>query len=94
MEMERTVERDDRFKKSLISRLNRIEGQIRGIRGMIERDVYCDDILHQISAASSALEGVSRVVLESHIRGCCVHKIQKGEMEIIDELLATIKKLK
>ena len=59
----RTTSREDDFKKSLISRLNRIEGQIRGIRGMIERDAYCDDIINQVFAAQSALSAVNKLIL-------------------------------
>jgi DNA-binding FrmR family transcriptional regulator len=89
----RTTSREDDFKKSLISRLNRIEGQIRGIRGMIERDVYCDDIINQVFAAQSALSAVNKLILESHLRSCVVKKVKNGEDEIVDELMKTIGKL-
>jgi DNA-binding FrmR family transcriptional regulator len=90
---ERTTQREQKLKASLISRLNRIEGQIRGIRGMVERDAYCDDILNQVAAANAALNSVSKLILESHLRGCLVKKIKNGEDEIVDELLETIGKL-
>lgn len=90
---DRTTIRDENLKNGLIKRLNRIEGQVRGIKKMIENDVYCDDVLHQISAASSALNSTSKLVLENHIRNCLVEKIRSGNDEIIDELLITIGKL-
>lgn len=85
--------RDEKLKSSLITRLNRAEGQIRGIKGMIERDTYCNDVLNQISAVQAALDSVSKLVLENHIRGCLVEKIQAGDDKIVDELLVTIGKL-
>lgn len=88
-----TVERDQKLKENLLKRLNRVEGQIRGIKGMVEKDIYCDDILQQISAVQSAINSVSKLVLENHIRTCVVDKIENGDKEIIDELLGTIGKL-
>ncbi|MCX7709130.1 MAG: metal-sensitive transcriptional regulator [Clostridia bacterium] len=82
-----------KLRQSLISRLNRIEGQVRGIKGMIEKDTYCDDILHQISAVQSAMKSVSRLVLENHMRNCLIERVQSGETEIVDELLDTIEKM-
>jgi len=90
---EKITVREDKLKSNLITRLNRAEGQIRGIKGMIEKDVYCNDVLVQISAAQAALDSVSKMVLENHIRGCLVKKIQAGEEEIIDELIVTIGKM-
>ena len=90
---EKKTVREDQLKSNLITRLNRVEGQIRGIKGMIEKDVYCNDVLVQISAAQAALDSVSKMVLENHIRGCLVKKIQAGEVEIIDELIVTIGKM-
>lgn len=91
--MEKITLREEKLKSNLVTRLNRIEGQVRGIKGMIEKDAYCNDILVQISAAQAALDSVSKLVLENHIRGCLVKKIQAGEDEIIDELLVTIGKM-
>jgi DNA-binding FrmR family transcriptional regulator len=85
--------RDDKLKASLTTRLNRVEGQVRGIKGMIERDEYCNDVLNQIAAAQAALDSVSKLVLENHIRGCLVEKIQAGDDKIVDELLVTIGKM-
>ncbi|MCQ4087496.1 metal-sensitive transcriptional regulator [Saccharibacillus sp. JS10] len=80
-------------KNNLISRLNRVEGQIRGIKGMIEKDTYCDDVLNQIAAAQSALNSVGRLLLEGHMKSCVVERIEAGETEVIDELLITVNKL-
>ena len=85
--------REDKLKTNLITRLNRVEGQIRGVKGMLENDIYCDNILQQIAAARSALDSVSKLILEDHIRGCLVQKIQNNEMEVVDELLVTIGKI-
>ncbi len=80
-------------KKRMVTRMNRIEGQIRGIKKMIENDVYCDDILHQFKSVESAINGVKIQLLEAHMKSCVVHQIQDGEIEVIDELLQTIKKM-
>lgn len=90
---ERFTNRNEKLKKSLITRLNRVEGQIRGIRGMIEKDSYCDDVLNQITAASSALNGISKLVLESHIRSCVVRKIKEEDEDIVEEFITTIDKM-
>ena len=82
--------REEEYKNKLVSRLNRAEGQIRGIRNMVEKDAYCDDILNQISAVQAALDSVGKMILESHIRGCVVRDIQAGREEIIDELMGII----
>ncbi|TBL68277.1 metal-sensitive transcriptional regulator [Paenibacillus thalictri] len=83
----------DKLKANLSSRLNRIEGQIRGIKGLIEKDTYCDDVLNQIAAAQSALNSVGRLLLEGHMKSCVVERIQDGDREVIDELLITMNKL-
>lgn len=83
----------DQLKSNLISRLNRIEGQVRGVKGMIEKDTYCDDILNQIASIQSALNGVGKLLLEGHMRSCVIERIQSGEHEVIDELLVTVQKL-
>ena len=89
----RIKERSEEEYKSLIHRLNRIEGQIRGIRGMVEKNVYCTDILMQVAAANAALNAFTRDLLGSHIRTCVVQDIRDGKDEIIDELLNTLQKL-
>lgn len=90
---ERESHHTEKAKKSLVTRLNRIEGQIRGIKGMVEKDTYCDDVLNQIAAVQSALNGVGKMLLEEHMKSCVIERIQAGEDEVIDELLTTITKL-
>jgi CsoR family transcriptional regulator, copper-sensing transcriptional repressor len=90
---QRTKNRSQKMRESLINRLSRVEGQVRGIKGMIEKDTYCDDILHQISAVQSAMKSISKLVLESHMRSCLIERIQSGETEVVDELLDTIEKM-
>jgi DNA-binding FrmR family transcriptional regulator len=90
---ERKSHHNEKLKGNLLSRLNRIEGQIRGIKGLIEKDTYCDDVLNQISAAQAALNSVGKVLLEGHMKSCVVERIQDGDHEVIDELLLTIQKL-
>ncbi len=77
----------------LINRLNRIEGQIRGIRGMVERSAYCPDILTQVAAANAALNGFTRELLASHIKTCVADDIRAGQDGVIDELVALLQKL-
>jgi DNA-binding FrmR family transcriptional regulator len=92
-EGERQSHHSDKMKSNLTTRLNRIEGQIRGVKGMIEKDVYCDDVLNQIAAIQSALNGVGKLLLEGHMRSCVIERIQTGDHEVIDELLKTMNKL-
>ena len=86
-------ERSEEEYKSLIHRLNRIEGQIRGIRGMVEKDVYCADILVQVAAANSALNAFSRELLSQHVRTCVADDLRAGSDEKLDELLKLLPKL-
>lgn len=83
----------EKTKKNLVTRLNRIEGQIRGIKRLIESDTYCDDVITQISASQAALNGVAKILLEAHMKECVVNRIQEGDMEVLDEVLITIQKL-
>ena len=81
------------LKRNMISRLNRIEGQVRGISKMINDDVYCDDVLHQISSVESALNGVKTVLLEAHMKSCVIDQIEEGKKdEVLDELMVTLRK--
>lgn len=80
-------------KSNMVNRMKRIEGQIRGITRMIEDDVYCDDILHQFMSVESAIKGVKKTLLEAHMKGCIVHQIQDGKVEVVDELINTISKM-
>ena len=89
----KTKKRSETEYKSLINRLNRIEGQIRGIKGMVERDVYCTYFLVQVSAVSAALNGFSRELLGNHIRTCVADDIREGKDETIEELVALLPKL-
>jgi len=81
------------IKENLITRLKKIEGQIRGITGMVDKDVYCDDVLNQISSVEAALNGVRKLLLEAHIKSCVVEQIQEGEIQVVDELMKTIGKM-
>lgn len=83
----------ERLKADLTSRLNRIEGQVKAIRRMIEQDTYCDHVLHQISSIQSALAGLGGLLLEKHIKSCVVDQIKSGELSVIDELMHTITRL-
>ena len=89
----RTTDRPEEEKKKLIHRLNRIEGQIRGIRGMLERDAYCPDILTQCAAVNAAVNAFNRDLIASHIRHCVVRDMHEGREEVIDELVDTLQKL-
>ena len=90
---QRKKERTPEEYKRLIHRLNRIEGQIRGIRGMVEKDVYCADILVQVAAANSALNAFSRELLSQHVRTCVADDLRAGSDEKLDELLKLLPKL-
>lgn len=89
----KTKERTPEEYRKLINRLNRIEGQIRGIRGMVERDAYCTDILIQVAAANAALNAFNKELLASHIKTCVVDDILAGREETIDELVGILPKL-
>ena len=91
-ENKRKKERGAEEYRSLVNRLNRIEGQVRGVRGMVESSAYCADILLQVSAISSALSAFSRELLESHIRTCVADGIRNGEGEKLDELCELLKR--
>ncbi len=89
----RTTHRDDIQKKALINRLRRIEGQIRGLISMLDNDAYCNDILQQSAAVSSAIHSFNQELLGAHIKGCVVDDIRKGDDAVVDELMKTIRKL-
>lgn len=89
----KTKERSEKEYRDLINRLSRIEGQIRGIRRMVENDTYCTDILIQVSAINAALNSFNKVLLANHIRTCVAEDIREGREETIDELVATLQKL-
>lgn len=90
---ERTSHHNEKTIRELVNRMNRIEGQVRGVKGMIEKHVYCDDVLNQIASIQSALNGVSKLLLERHMKSCVLERIQDGDEEVIDELLKTVSKM-
>ncbi len=85
--------RDEKEFKDLMNRLKRIEGQVRGVEGMLENDAYCTDILMQVSAITSALNSFNKVLLANHMRTCVAENIRDGNDEIIDEFVLTMQKL-
>lgn len=89
----RTKERSEKEYKDLQNRLSRIEGQVRGVKKMLENNAYCPDILIQVSAINAALNSFNRVLLANHIRSCVVKDIREDKPEVIDELVATLQKL-
>ena len=89
----KTKERSEEEYKSLINRLSRIEGQIRGIKGMVEKNAYCTDILVQSSAVTAAMNAFNKELLANHIKTCVSQDIRDGKDETIDELVVTLQKL-
>lgn len=89
----KTKERSDEEYRRLINRLNRIEGQIRGIRGMLEKDAYCIDVLSQAAAAGAALNAFSRELLAQHLRTCVARDLRAGDDSTVDELADALQKL-
>lgn len=85
--------RQDEERKKLINRLNRIEGQIRGIRNMVENDAYCPDILTQCAAVNAAINAFNKDLIAGHIHHCVVRDVREGNEEVIDELVKTLEKL-
>ncbi|MCI9215747.1 metal-sensing transcriptional repressor [Lachnospiraceae bacterium 42-17] len=90
---QRTKERSKKEYRDLINRLNRVEGQIRGIRRMVEENAYCPEILIQVSAANAALNSFNKVLLSEHIRTCVAEDIRNGKEDTLDELTGVLKKL-
>ena len=89
----KTKERSEKEYKDLIHRLNRIEGQVRGIQRMLEKDAYCTDIMVQVAAVNAALNSFNKVLLTNHLHTCVAENIREGNDEIIDELAALLQKL-
>lgn len=87
------TERAEKDKKKLVNRLSRIEGQIRGIKKMIENDAYCNDVLIQSAAVGAAINVFNRELLSNHIHSCVVRDIREGKDEVVDELMVTLQKL-
>lgn len=86
-------DRSEEEKRNLINRLSRIEGQIRGVKRMIEEDAYCVDILRQSAAAGAALNSFDKIILSRHIKSCVIENVRSGKDEVIDELVDTIQKM-
>ena len=89
----KTKERSDKEYKDLINRLNRIEGQVRGVKAMLEKDAYCTDIITQVSAVTAALNSFNKVLLSQHMKTCVIEDIKQGKEETIDDLLTILQKL-
>lgn len=89
----KTKERSEKECKDLMNRLNRIEGQVRGIKGMVEKDAYCIDILTQVMAVNAALNSFNKILLADHIKTCVTQDIMEGREETVDELVSTLQKL-
>lgn len=90
---QKSKERSGKEYKDMINRLSRIEGQVRGIKGMVEKNAYCTDILVQVAAVNAALNSFNRVLLANHIKTCVTQDIKDGKEETVDELILTLKKL-
>ncbi len=90
---QREKKRTGKEERDLLNRLSRIEGQIRGIKSMVEDDRYCVDILTQVSAVQAALNSFNKMLLSNHIKTCVVEDIERGNTEVVDELCRTIQKL-
>ena len=89
----RKTERSEEQKKKLLNRLSRLEGQVRGVRKMIENDAYCNDILIQSAAIGAAVDAFSREVLRAHLHSCVIRDIREGRDEVADELIETLERL-
>ena len=92
MEECKKTSRSEDEKKQITNRLSRIEGQIAGIKRMIEKDTYCNDVLIQLSAAQNSLKSLSNHILENHLYSCVYNELKKGNIEIIDELIGLFKR--
>ena len=90
---EKHTQRGEEEKKKLINRLNRIEGQIRGIRAMVEKNAYCPDILVQSAAVNAAVNAFNKDLIANHIRTCVVRQVREGNDDVIAELVDTLQKL-
>ena len=90
---EHKTARSEEEKKKLLNRLNRLEGQVRGIRKMIENDAYCNDVLIQSAAAAAAVDAFSRAVLRAHLHTCVIRDIRAGNDDVADELMETLERI-
>jgi DNA-binding FrmR family transcriptional regulator len=92
-ENDRKSNHSEQTKRDICSRLNRIEGQVRAVKNMVERDIYCDDVLNQIASIQAALNSTGKLLLDKHIKSCVKERILMGDDEVFDEVLKTINKL-
>ena len=90
---EKTTVRTEEQKRKLLNRLSRLEGQVRGVRKMIENDAYCNDVLVQTAAISAAVNALSREVLRAHLNSCVIRDIRAGRDEVTDELMETLERI-
>ena len=90
---QKTKHRSPEEQRSLINRLSRIEGQVRGLRDMLQKDAYCTDIMVQVAAVNAALNSFNKVLLTNHLHTCVAENIREGNDEVIDELAALLQKL-
>ena len=88
----KTRPRTDEEKSKLVGRLNRIAGQINGVKNMIETDRYCDDVLIQLSAIDKAVKSISTLILEEHMRTCIVDQLKEGKTEAVDEIVGLFRR--
>ena len=89
----KTKEREEKEKKDLMNRLKRIEGQVRGLENMLEKDAYCTDLIMQVSAVTSALNGFQKLLLENHLKTCVANNVRQGNDEVIEEFAVLMRKL-
>lgn len=89
----KTKVRSEKEYKDLLNRLNRIEGQVRGVKNMVENDAYCVDILTQVSAINAALNSFNKVLLANHMRSCVCEEIRQGNDEVIEEMVSLMQKM-
>ncbi len=92
MENKKKTHRSENEKKIITNRMNRIEGQIHGVKKMVQEDIYCKDVLIQLSAIENSVKSLSNYILENHLYNCVTKDIEKGNLDIIDELIALFKK--
>ncbi|XDD50729.1 metal-sensitive transcriptional regulator [Leptospira sp. WS92.C1] len=93
MKLKHKLRSDPKAKENLILRLKKIEGQVRGVQAMIDREEYCDNVLNQLSSVRSALDGVSKILLKSHIQTCVVERFKENDSKILDEFMTTMDRI-
>lgn len=91
---ERHKYRPEEETRAITNRINRIEGQVRGIGNMIIESRYCDDVLTQIAAVRESLAGLGKLILEEHLRTCVVERLAQGDEDVVDELVSTVERFR